>query len=239
MKLNSGKMKKPYFITIYGPPGVGKSSLSAEADAPIFIDVESGTQRLDVVRFSDIQSFDDVMKALTFCNDEEKSTKFNTVVIDTLDFLEQLIHAKVCSDNKKSSIADISYGKGYDFAVEIWFKLFEVLDQIRDKGKNIILISHEQITKYENPTSDNYDRYSLRLHKKIASFIFAKCDAVLFLSKDVFVKEQNGKNIAVSKPGRVIFAQEQASIIAKNRFGLPEKFEIKNGKDLFSKLTEG
>lgn len=56
--------------------------------------------------------------------------KFETFVIDTIGFLERLIFEKICFDHKKQSISDIGYCKGYDFAVELWFKVFSLLDSL-------------------------------------------------------------------------------------------------------------
>jgi phage nucleotide-binding protein len=231
LKFEQGKINdSPYLITIYGGAGVGKSSFATFSKNPFFIDVENGTKLLDVKRVSEINSFEEFMHILTLCKDKEEMKKYDTFVIDTIDFLERLIFEKVCADHKKQSISDIGYNKGYDFAVEHWFKVFSLLDQIRTQNKNIILIAHEQIRKFESPIAGNYDRFTLKMHHKIINFIFAKCDAVLFMERNFFVSA-DGK--AYSKKGRKVYTEEQASVLAKNRYGLPPEI-ILNAESDFS-----
>lgn len=226
MKFEQGRVNNPYFICVYGTPGVGKSSLCSFAEEPFFIDVESGTKKLDVKRVTEIKSYEEFIKVLHYCRDHEQMQKYKTFVIDTADFLEKLIHEKVVEEFKESSIAKIGYGKGYEAANEYWFKIFDLLDEIRSKDKNIIFIAHEQIKRYESPNTEGYDRYSLKLHNKIANFIFAKCDAVFFMSRDILVSHNDKKIIAKTKPGRKIYAQEQAFVVAKNRYGLPAEITL-------------
>ena len=229
MKFEQGKItNSPYLITIYGGAGVGKSSVTSYSLNPFYIDVENGTKLLDVKRVSEITSFDEFMSILTMCKDKEEMKKFDTFVIDTIDFLERLIFEKVCHDNKKNSISDIGYNKGYDIAVEHWFKVFSILDALKAQNKNVILIAHDQIRKFENPISGNYDRFTLKMHNKIINFIFAKCDAVLFMERNFFVSA-DGK--AYSKKGRKIYTEEQPSVLAKNRYGLPSEIILNNETD--------
>lgn len=229
MKFEQGRItNSPFLITIYGGAGVGKSSLATFSKNPFFIDIENGTKLLDVKRVSDITTFDEFMSVISLCRDKEEMKQFDTFVIDTVDFLERLIFEKVCLDHKKQSISDIGYNKGYDFAVELWFKVFAVLDQLKTQNKNVILIAHEQIRKFENPISGNYDRFTLKMHNKIINFIFAKCDAVLFMERNFFVSA-DGK--AYSKKGRKVHTEEQASVLAKNRYGLPAEIILNTDTD--------
>ena len=221
MKFEQGRVvNAPYLFTLYGVAGGGKSSFASLAKNPFFIDVENGTKLLGVKRVTEINSFEEFMSILSLCLNDEKMKQFDTYVIDTLDFLERLIFEKVCHDNKKQSISDIGYNRGYDLAVELWFKVFTVLDQLKAQNKNVILIAHEQIRKFESPITGNYDRFTLKLHPKIVNFIFAKCDAVLFMERNFFVAA-DGK--AYSKKGRKIYTEEQPSVLAKNRYGLPSE----------------
>ena len=232
MKFEQGKITNaPYLVTIYGGAGVGKSSLATFSKNAFFIDVENGTKLLDVKRVSEITSFDEFMSILVLCRDKEEMKKFDTFVIDTMDFLERLIFEKVCHDNKKQSISDIGYNKGYDIAVELWFKVFSIFDQFKVQNKNVILIAHEQIRKFESPITGNYDRFTLKMHNKIINFIFAKCDAVFFMERNFFVAA-DGK--AYSKKGRKVYTEEQPSVLAKNRYGLPSEIVLNTDIDFKS-----
>ena len=72
------------------------------------------------------------------------------------------------------------------------------------------------------------------MHNKIINFIFAKCDAVLFMERNFFVSA-DGK--AYSKKGRKIYTEEQPSVLAKNRYGLPSEITLNTDAD-FSNFFE-
>ncbi|WP_040932120.1 AAA family ATPase, partial [Paenibacillus larvae] len=46
----SGKVQKAKKVVLYGPEGIGKSSLAAQFPNPVFIDTEGSTTELDVQR---------------------------------------------------------------------------------------------------------------------------------------------------------------------------------------------
>ncbi|WP_141385501.1 AAA family ATPase, partial [Brevibacillus brevis] len=48
MQVISGKVVKAKKVVLYGPEGIGKSSLAAMFPKPIFIDTEGSTTELDV-----------------------------------------------------------------------------------------------------------------------------------------------------------------------------------------------
>lgn len=54
MKLNivTGKQQRAQRVCFYGVESVGKTTLAAQAESPVFLDVENGTAHLDVPRLS-------------------------------------------------------------------------------------------------------------------------------------------------------------------------------------------
>ena len=229
MKIERGVIENPFFIILYGAAGVGKSSFCSYAPSPIYLDVENGTKKLDVDRVSDIKTLEDFYALLA----PENYIDYKTIVIDTIDYLEQLIFEYICRKTGKKSISDFGYGKGFELSLEIWISILNKLSDLRklEDGKNIILIAHDQIKKFENPLSDSYDRYNLKLNQKAASYIVANVDAVFFISKSFHLSEDTKdktRKIAKSAPGRVIHTEETPSIIAKNRYKLEPEIKIQN-----------
>ena len=50
LKISKGKQVRAQKVVIYGPEGVGKSTLASDLPSPLFLDAEGGTDHLDCVR---------------------------------------------------------------------------------------------------------------------------------------------------------------------------------------------
>jgi AAA domain len=128
-------------ILIHGVAGVGKTTFAAGAPKPVFVQTEDGLGTLEVPRFPLTRSFDEVMEAVAALYTD--SHDFETVVIDSVDWLEPLIWQRVCRDNGWASIEDAGYGKGYVAALDLWRQYLEGLNALRDeRGMTVIQIAH-------------------------------------------------------------------------------------------------
>ena len=58
--IRKGKTKQPPRLLIYGSEGVGKSSLAANAQSPIFVPTEDGLDQIDCESFPLSKSFDEL-----------------------------------------------------------------------------------------------------------------------------------------------------------------------------------
>jgi hypothetical protein len=147
-----------------------------------------------------------------------------TLVIDTLDWMEPLCWAHVCDRNKWKTIEDLSFGKGYVSATDEWRKLLARLDELRSKtGMHIILLAHAHVKGFNNPEGDNFDRYELKLQKSAAGLVKEWVDDVLFMSFEEFAVKASGGRQAkgVSEGARIIRTERRAAFDAKNRHALP------------------
>jgi len=215
-------VKRPPRVLAYGIHGVGKSTFAAAAPSPVFIQTEEGLDALDVQAFPLARSFADAMDAIGALYEEEH--EFKTVVIDSVDWLEQLIFKDVAQEQKVSSIEDIGYGKGYVFAASRWATLLEGLDLLRnERGMAVILIGHAQIKRFEDPMVDGYDRYSPDLHKVASATLCEWADIVGFINFRVATKQVDAgfnKKIAkgVGTGTRTIYLEERPAFTAKSRW---------------------
>ena len=157
---------------------------------------------------------------------------YQTVVIDSVDWLERLIWDKVCQESGVDSIekADGGYSKGYTHALTFWREIVGHLNALRnDRGMVIVLIAHAKVERFEDPESSTYDRYSPRLHKQAAALLCEWCDAVLFATRKIRTQSEdagfNRKRTiahALGKDGgeRILRTVGGPSCIAKNRYGI-------------------
>ena len=163
-RIESGVAPKPRRTLIYGVHGVGKSTFGAMAEQPIFITTEEGANDIDCDRFPLATRYADVLESLSSLYTDEHD--YQTVVIDSLDWLERLIWAEVCAKRGVESVEDIGYGKAYVFALTQWREVLSGLDALRnERGMSVILIAHAAIEKFANTETDTYDRYAPRLQK--------------------------------------------------------------------------
>ena len=97
MNISKGKSRKPPRVVVYGTEGIGKSTFGNTAPAPIFLPTEDGLGEIDCERFPLAKSYDEFIGNLgQLCQAEHN---YQTAVVDTLDWLEKLIWAKVARDS--------------------------------------------------------------------------------------------------------------------------------------------
>ena len=226
MNISKGKRQLPYKVVIYGAEGIGKTTFASKFPAPIFIDTEDSTARMDgVERFEGIKNLDEVILAIKTLKEEDHS--YQTLVIDTFDKLELMINDKVCEEQKVTGIEAIGYGKGYTYVAEKVNKLLGLLDALRmAKGMNIVIVCHAQMRKFEQPDEMGaYDRWELKLSKKAAPMVKEWADMVLFANYKTFVIKDGSSNKAQGGK-RVMYTTHNPCWDAKNRDGLPDQCEF-------------
>jgi len=215
---------KPPRIIIYGPPKMGKSTFGSMAPSPIFIQTEDGLDAIDVQSYPLAHSVKEVLSHIEELATVEHDRK--TLVIDSVDWLERLIFEQVCAENKCKSIGDIGYGKGYIFALDIWKQIIAATNWLRDnKDMTIIFIAHSQIKRFENPETESYDRYQIKMHESASAILSENSDIILFVNEFVSVKKgQEGfsqRTRAIGTGERMLYTERRPSFVAGNRFSLP------------------
>lgn len=234
MEILTTKAKNGFQGLIYGSIGIGKSTLANAAPKPLFIDLENGISRYGFDRTPIIKELSEFKEALRFFYGSE----YETVVIDTVDFLETIINAHVCKSHGWETMESVGYGKAYVVAQKSWLEILAIFETLAvEKNKNVLLLGHEQIRAYLPPDGDAYDRYSIKLNKTNASLIVGKMDFVLFAQYETKLKEDKTKDErlrAIGTGKRILRTQEAPAWIAKNRFGLEPVIEM--NAELFNQL---
>lgn len=230
LNLSRGKKQRPEMIIVFGPDGVGKSTFAANAPGPTFVDIDDGSFGLNVARIEKqhLRVYEDVVKYVNLLIDHEET---QTIVIDSLDRLEDLVWDHVvreAADKKVKSIEDFGYGKGYVMAAKTWSEFIAVLKRARTK-KNVIMIAHDQIKTFKDPTKiSDYDRHEIKLHKSAASLLREEVDAVLFAKEEVMVRTEKGqsKGKGIGDGVRLLYTERRPAHEGKNRFGLPYEIPL-------------
>ena len=214
-------------IMVYGVEGIGKSTFGAGAPNPIYILTEDGLGSLKVDHFPLATSFQDVMDAISTLYKENNA--FETVVIDSLDWLEAIIQREI---EQKYDAKDLAYGKGSLIAAEKWREILDGLNALRnDKGMAIILIAHTTIKRFDSPEVEPYDRYQPKLQERSNAVVREWADAVLFANYRTIVKKDDvgfnqTNNRGISTGERLLFTSERPAYMAKNRYNMPESIPL-------------
>ena len=249
--IHTGKRAMPERVVLAGMPGVGKSTMASQVPKPIFIPTEDGLDGIDCESFPMATKFSDVTDAIGALATEPHDYK--TVVIDSMDWLENLAMAQVKIDvNNDAKV--LGYGGDHRLTAEKIRFVLRGLTTLREKrGMTVILIAHSLVKRFDDPAGDSYDRYILKMNGKSSSVISEWADVVGFAAQQTVVREVDagfgkkiGKGIAVG--GNVLHLAWAPAYDAKCRYDMPAVIDLrwdafasarKEGNDTTNKTTKG
>lgn len=231
MQIIRGRIPGAKKTVIYGPEGIGKSTLASRFPDPVFIDTEGSTKDMEVARTPAPSSWQMLLDQVRYFIGHPQELK--TLIIDTADWAEQLCVADVCSRFQKAGIEDFGYGKGYTYLQEEFGRLLNLLTElVEQKGINVVLTAHAKMRKFEQPDElGAYDRWEMKLTKQVAPMVKEWADMVLFANYKTIVINvdgqgaQKGKNKAQGGK-RVMYTTHHSCWDAKNRYGLPDEIPM-------------
>ena len=235
LPIHRGKQSRPQKVIVYAPEGIGKSTLAAGLPSPIFFDFEGGTDHLDVARLKPDTLADFERWARELIKDRQG---FQTVVIDTVDWLEESVLKSVVAgaenDNVRS-IEDFGFGKGWVHLTEKMNHVLSIFDRLVDAGLHVVCLAHCAVRRFDDPKlASGYDRYELKMYKDrnnakgTAALLKEWADALLFGTFEDKIKAagptgDRGRAVAASGRERVLMCTHSAAWDAKNRHGLKDK----------------
>ena len=145
LNITSGRIARPQKIVIFGPEGIGKTSLAAQCPDPVFIDTEGGTAHLDVRR---LQKPDDWEKLIALIKEVAANPGVcKTLVIDTADWAEAMCTDFICKKYNQPGIESFGYGKGYSYLAEEFSRLLMACNEVILAGMHVAGSNHETLER--------------------------------------------------------------------------------------------
>jgi hypothetical protein len=208
-------------VGIYGPEGIGKSSLAALCPGATFADIEHSMDDFDVPKVTGIEKWEDLrawVQSLTKC----------IVGIDSITRAEDwaaefVIRTKKSNEGLKASdsLEDFKWKAGLTFVVDEFRKLLADIDAARKRGVSFIMVAHARVNRFRNPDGSDYIRYEPRLvdDPKASNMLqwVQFLDHLLFINLDTTV-EKGGK--VKGGASRTIYLDTSPSRLSKAR-GIP------------------
>ncbi len=214
-------------IMLYGVEGIGKTTFASASPDPIFICTEDGLGTLQVNHFPLATKASDVLDAIgTLCQEDHA---FKTVVLDSVDWLDNLIWSEVEASHDAKELA---YGKGAMIVAERWRDVLKGLNFLRnEKRMCVILLGHSQIKRFDSPEVEPYDRYQPKLQERSNAILREWVDALLFANYRTIVKKDDvgfnkTNNRGVTTGERLLYTSEKPAYMAKNRYSLPDSLPM-------------
>lgn len=227
--------RRPPRLTLYGPPGVGKSTFGADAPKPIFVTTEDGVDNLPVDQFDKAQTWTGLLDNIRQVAKEEHDYK--TIVIDTFNGAVDLAAQYVCETRyggqwtaKKGDGGFLAWAQGWKATAEEMRPLLALLDDCRARGMIVLFLAHTGLQNVKHPVDGDYTKFAPDVDKFVWAKVSSWCDIVLRADYEYSIvrDKASSKGRAVGTQTRKIFCTGSAAEDAKCRVGyeLPDEFSL-------------
>ncbi len=222
---------EPLRVLEHGPEGVGKTTFAANAPKCLVIGAEDGSAEIPVFGRVSPSTWEEVLGYLdALIVGEGDYAAYQSVALDTLDWLEPLCWEYTCRKANKATLEAFGFGKGFIAALDEWRILLARIRTLQTRRRlNVIAIAHSQLKTFKNPDANqgDYDRYQLKLHEKAAGLWKEWAKAVLFLNYErATVEAGQNRHKGMDTGARKIYTQMTANYDAKNRYWLPAELTL-------------
>lgn len=232
----------PPRITIYGSPGIGKSTLASQFPDPLFITTEQ-TGLMGVSAIAPPKNFSELWDN-TVALWKEKNLPFKTIVVDSISKLDAILVKHILDQEQPRKDGTIAttlatarggYGAGMQ-AVEQGHRRFKgLLDRFQDRGITVVYIGHLASIKHKAPDMEDFDKYSIIMSCERAKQPYVDdVDCVAFCRLKSYTSDtESGRTLIKSSGNRIIQATASDGHVSKNRFNMPQEIGMS-----FSELSK-
>lgn len=221
--VTSTRQTKALKVFVYGPEGIGKTTFANNFPQPVYIDTEGSTNFIDSQKLPDPTSWTMLLEELEYL--KTTSGIARTIVIDTMDWAENLAKQHLMAKNNWDAIDASSYGTRYVALADEIGKLLNKLSELVDLNYNVVLLAHSDTKKHELPDEMGaFDRYVLKLERRDASLVKEWADMILFANyKTTIISDSKTNSKKATGGQRMMYTTHKPAWDAKNRLGLADE----------------
>lgn len=190
-------------LYIYGGPGIGKSSIAMTAKNALLLDVDLGAYRTGFLRRSSVYVANN-WNALSSLDVNKDLEPYDTIIIDTVQRLLELIRAHFANDRKNCK-QDGSLKLNVQGSVNTEFTTF--VNRLISSGKDVIFIAHATEDKDGDETIIRPD-----LGGKNRNEIYRISDCMAFFSWDRKPQGQQCRFLKFDNSGEKYHSKDCASL---------------------------
>lgn len=235
---------RPHRLVVYGGGGMGKTTLASMAPRPLILSLEGVGSTAHIPTIKDPLEILSWEKLRSVLRAEAMTGPHQTIVLDTVTKAQALCEEFVCrtvliDGQPAENLGDYEWGKGQQQLFGQFRLLINDLDALYRRGKSIVLIAHEEVTKSPNPAGEDYLRYEMRLQNSAKCNVRAMmkewADHVIHISFPI--DSDHGK--AKDTKNRQIYTEETPTRMAKYRGKLKSMEYRENDNTFWRKVFEG
>ena len=198
------KINNPKFLILFGRPKAGKSTLMANLENNLIIDLENGYQALSalVVQARTVNDFAEIANALREEIKKEGKFPYKYITIDNATRLEEMCLSYACQLYRQTpmgktyqgtDIRTLPNGSGYMYLRQAVRK---VIDMFRDLCESLILVAHVK-EKMINKEGEELSEMSIDLTGKLGDILCGEADAIGYVYRkknDTIISFEGGDN---------------------------------------------
>lgn len=250
MKLLDFNKIYPPKILIYSEPGRGKSSLALTFPEPLFLlykpSFPNGNINYNAIQINSFEEFHETLdKLIDMLNKGRENGEFlacQTLVIDHLSDFEDLVNAKIASDNGVKTVSEIPYGGGHekkrlywgssDPIIKVKNKLYRGLiprlERISETfGLCLLYLAHGSVRPLRKQLGDTYDVFQPDWSEQLKSVIAKNLNEAIAIVPSVV---STGKNDKISAGYLFKCGSNHADYYTKTRCDMTSELPYMKGK---------
>lgn len=181
-------------IVLYGPPGTGKTTLAGTFPKALLVDIsEKGTDSvrdvkgLKVIRITEWDQFEELFWYL-----EENKDGFETVIIDTVSFAQELCLKDLMGSRKLKG--DKKLGDWGTMTKRDWGKVAgqmkEMISNFRDLEMNVVFIAHDRVFNAGDEDDEGDDRVAPTVGPRLMPSVTSVLNGAVGIIGQAFIREK-------------------------------------------------